>query len=115
MPVVNDTASAVVEDSAAAIISQGNVLANDTISGVLNLTRVVNQLGNSVSVFPATLAGTYGSIVFQADGSYTYTINNALAAVQSLGAGQPASDHRQQNQGETHEPSARNPSPLLPG
>lgn len=37
-------------------------------------------------------AGQYGSLSVQADGSYTYTLNNSLAAVQSLGVGASLTD-----------------------
>ncbi|MFM7738171.1 MAG: VCBS domain-containing protein, partial [Planctomycetota bacterium] len=32
----------------------------------------------------ATVTGTYGSIVINADGSYTYTVDNSNVAVQAL-------------------------------
>ncbi|TAL19868.1 MAG: tandem-95 repeat protein, partial [Aquabacterium sp.] len=40
----------------------------------------------------ASVAGTYGSVVIAADGSYTYTLDNALAGTNGLKAGQTASE-----------------------
>jgi VCBS repeat-containing protein len=58
----------------------GNVLTNDSSYGTLNVTN-----GGSYT-------GTYGTLVLAADGSYTYNLNNASAAVQSLGQGVQVTD-----------------------
>jgi VCBS repeat-containing protein len=73
---VNDTA-AVQED--AALVATGNVLANDTDVDQGTVLSVANA---------GTLQGNYGSLVLNADGSYTYMLDNASLAVQSLAAGQ---------------------------
>jgi VCBS repeat-containing protein len=43
-------------------------------------------------VTPATVALSYGNLVLNADGSYTYTLNNANPAVNALNNGQSLSD-----------------------
>jgi len=64
---------------------------------VLTLTGAAGALWTNVrdvdtgavfSVTAQTIAGTYGSLTIAANGSYTYALNNASAAVQSLAAGQ---------------------------
>jgi len=72
----NDTDS-VQED--VKLVASGNVLDNDTDID----QETVLTVGN---------AGTYGSLALNADGSYIYTLANDTAAVQSLAAGQTASD-----------------------
>ncbi|MEP6789813.1 MAG: VCBS domain-containing protein [Ramlibacter sp.] len=75
---VADTAS-VTEDCV--LTASGNVLANDIASGgALKVTTT------------GLKAGQYGSVTLNANGSYSYVLNNSAAAVQSLGAGQTASD-----------------------
>ena len=45
------------------------------------------------SAFQAeTVSGNYGSVTIDAAGAWTYTIDNTLAAIQSLGAGESTSD-----------------------
>lgn len=75
--------TAVADDAAVAedlvLNAAGNVLANDT--------------GNNIAVTNAgTYLGTYGTLVLNADGTYTYTLNNGSAAVQSLAAGDVVSE-----------------------
>ena len=60
----------------------GNVLTNDR--SVFSLSQL--------SVKPGTLSGTYGTLVLAADGSYTYTLNDAAANVESLNGGDIAHD-----------------------
>ena len=58
-----------------------------SISGILPTPTDVDA-GDSVHFVPQTDAsGQYGSFTLHADGTYTYTLNNALAAVQQLGVG----------------------------
>lgn len=78
---VADTAS-IAEDSAS---TAGNVLSNDTDADTGD-TRIVSTLtGGTVG---STLTSTYGGLHLNADGSYTYTLDNSNAAVQALGVGQ---------------------------
>ncbi|MCA9151241.1 MAG: DUF4347 domain-containing protein, partial [Planctomycetales bacterium] len=70
----------VVEDAAPNPIT-GNVISNDsTVSGALTVSTVNGSAGN-VGV---AVNGAYGTFQLNADGSYTYTLNNSLAAVQQL-------------------------------
>ena len=67
----------------------GNVLTNDSdVDAAVNgETRAVSAFANSASVagtLGAAMAGTYGSLTLNADGSYTYVVNNANATVQGL-------------------------------
>ena len=51
------------------------------------------DLHDTVAFTPkAGEAGTYGSLTLNADGSYTYTLNNASPLVQGLGAGETVAD-----------------------
>jgi VCBS repeat-containing protein len=87
-------------NSVAGINPVGNVLDNDNGS---SLTVAKVQVGasitgaasavavNSTSSSSATsLVGTYGTLNIGADGSYSYTINNANATVQALNTGSVA-------------------------
>jgi VCBS repeat-containing protein len=80
-PVVLADAAQVTEDSQLA--ASGNVLAgaHDADAGT---TLAV--------VAPGTFAGHYGSLSLAEDGSYTYSLNNADASVQSLAQGQTVVD-----------------------
>ena len=67
----------------------GNVLTNDTdVDSVANgESKVVTAITNSASVagtLGSALAGTYGSVTMNADGSYSYAVDNANATVQGL-------------------------------
>jgi VCBS repeat-containing protein len=61
----------------------GNVLTNDTDVDAGD-TKTVTTTG--------TFAGTFGSVTIAADGSYTYTLNNGLAATNALAQGEAAAD-----------------------
>ncbi|OGS91986.1 MAG: hypothetical protein A2Z95_03705 [Gallionellales bacterium GWA2_60_18] len=73
----DDDAAAVQED--AALVATGNVLSNDSDIDQGTVLSVANA---------GTLQGNYGSLLLNADGSYTYMLDNASLAVQSLAAGQ---------------------------
>ncbi|WP_426210238.1 VCBS domain-containing protein [Massilia sp. TWP1-3-3] len=79
----NDAPDAV-EDVALAAEDQlapvtGNVLTNDTDADA-GTVLTVSTVG--------ALAGTYGSLTLQANGAYSYALDNARATVQALAAGQ---------------------------
>ncbi|MBL8404449.1 MAG: VCBS domain-containing protein, partial [Dechloromonas sp.] len=77
---VADTAS-ITEDAAPNTVS-GNVYSND-------------NLGADTRATPVTAASptlTYGSLILNSDGSYTYTLNNANPAVNALKTGQSLTD-----------------------
>ncbi len=72
---------------ASTTIIGGNVLSNDydIDSSSINVTGVA--LGTQTSAngnVSSSVAGTYGSVIINADGSYTYTLDNSKPAVQAL-------------------------------
>src|SRR6185437_7543790 len=80
-PVAVDDHGTVSEDGV--LSASDNVLSNDSD---------IDQ-GTVLSVAaPGTFAGTYGTLTVAANGSYTYTLNNASFAVQSLGQGESVTD-----------------------
>jgi VCBS repeat-containing protein len=81
-PVVAADAAQVSED--AALTASGNVLANDRDADAGSLLKVAA---------PGTYTGAHGTLALAQDGSYTYTLKNADAAVQSLGQGQTVVDN----------------------
>ncbi|MHB8149271.1 MAG: VCBS domain-containing protein [Desulfobulbia bacterium] len=80
-PVVVADSGFVVED--AVIVASGNVLTNDhDVDGGTTLSVVA----------PGEYVGTYGTLSIGADGSYTYSLDNGSAAVQSLAEGSTVVD-----------------------
>jgi len=80
---VNDAAVTITDTAAVQedlnITVTGNVLSNDTDVDQGTVLSVAN-----VGVF----SGSYGNLTLAADGSYSYALDNASLAVQSLAAGQ---------------------------
>ncbi|MGB8302029.1 MAG: VCBS domain-containing protein, partial [Azonexus sp.] len=66
----------------------GNVLANDSdVDGaVYGETKAVSAfaIGGSAATAGSALAGSYGSLTLNADGSYTYIVDNANPAVEAM-------------------------------
>ena len=83
--IIDDVPTAVV-DSNAGTASETNV----TLSGNLISNDILGADG--AAVVGASLIGTYGSIVINADGSYTYTLNAADSDFVALGGGGTATD-----------------------
>ena len=69
----------------------GNVLTNDTDPDALD-TKAVSAVNGSAANVGAVISGTYGSVQISADGSYTYTLDNARPATQALAQGQAVSE-----------------------
>ncbi|HXE51334.1 MAG TPA: VCBS domain-containing protein, partial [Ramlibacter sp.] len=68
-----------------------NVVAGQlTTSGLLTITDP--DTGESSFTAQPTAAGTYGTFTLAANGAWTYSVNNALAAVQALNTGQSLPD-----------------------
>ncbi|MCB8882202.1 VCBS domain-containing protein [Acidisoma cellulosilytica] len=67
--------------------AKGNVLTNDTGSPL----TVTSVNGKTISG-ATTIVGTYGTLVIQANGSYSYTLTNNEASVLALANGQVATD-----------------------
>ncbi len=95
-PIANaDTGTAIeaggVANGSAGSTGTGNVLTNDTdVDSVGNgETKVVTGVAagpsaSAVGSVASTVIGQYGSIVVNADGSYTYTIDDSNTSVQAL-------------------------------
>ena len=64
----------------------GNVLTNDTDVDTGD-TKTVSEVNGSAANVGTAVAGTYGSLTLNADGSYTYTLDNADPRHQRAGAG----------------------------
>ena len=100
---VGDTANAVeaggVNNGTAGTNPLGNVLGNDTDpDSALGDTKAVQGVASGTPGGPlstgvgATIAGSFGSLVLNADGGYSYTLDNANASVQALNAGNQLTD-----------------------
>ncbi|MDD5385164.1 MAG: Ig-like domain-containing protein, partial [Gallionella sp.] len=80
-PVTVNDAAAVQEDLA--LVATGNVLANDSDVDQGTVLSVANA---------GTLQGNYGSLILDADGNYSYALDNTSVAVQGLMAGQTVTE-----------------------
>ncbi|CAM3548720.1 VWFA domain-containing protein [Bordetella sputigena] len=70
----------------------GTVKEDTTLTTSGKLDIVDPDAGQAVFVPQANAAGMYGTFSLTADGTWTYTLNNASAAVQQLAAGQTATE-----------------------
>jgi VCBS repeat-containing protein len=87
-PVTSPDTAAVAEDGT--LVSTGNVLTNDTDPNGLTLSITAV---NGITVSGATtIVGTYGTLVIQPNGQYTYTLANNQANVRGLANGQLVPD-----------------------
>ncbi len=74
-------------------VNAGSVTEDATLSTVVGTLTITDVDGTAQQSFSAgTTAGNYGSLALAANGEWTYSVNNALAAVQALNAGQTATD-----------------------
>ena len=89
-PVAAADTATLAEDAGISAVS-GNVLANDSDPDA-GAHLVVAEVGGQASNVGQVIAGTYGSLKLNADGSYTYTLDNADADTQRLAAGQLATE-----------------------
>ena len=62
----------------------GNVLANDTDADTGDARTVAAVSGATAGTVGGPTAGSYGTLVLNADGTYTYAVNDGAAAVQAL-------------------------------
>ena len=89
---VADTAT-VKEDTAPNPVL-GNVLANDVlidgISGaaITDTGRIVSAVNGTAANVGTAIAGTYGTLTLNANGTYSFALNNSSPAVQALAEGQ---------------------------
>ncbi len=65
---------------------------NLTVSGTLAPGDIDNGENFFASTAPVGAAGNFGTLSLDQFGQYTYTVNNSLAAVQALGAGETHTD-----------------------
>ena len=100
---VDDTGSATeaggVNNGTAGSNATGNVLTNDTdvdnttASLVVSAIRTGTEAGSGTSgTLGVALTGAHGTLTLAANGSYTYVVNNADAAVQALNVGNTITD-----------------------
>jgi VCBS repeat-containing protein len=99
-PVASDDSTSATEaggsnDAIAGVNPSGNVLTNDTDVDTPHANLLVASVrtggtegAGATGTLGVALAGSYGSLTLNADGSYSYAVNNALVAVQALNAGQ---------------------------
>jgi VCBS repeat-containing protein len=84
-PIANNDANTVTEDSGSYLIT-GDVRSNDTdIDGDTLSVQAVDGFSSRVGV---DVAGSYGTFRLNANGSYTYTLDNTNARVNALNSGQ---------------------------
>ncbi len=90
----NDGPVAVADSNAGDAVVEAGVVAGDaTASGNVLSNDTDVDSGDSRAVTTAgSLQGTYGTLVMAADGSWTYTLDDADADTNALAAGAPASE-----------------------
>ena len=93
-PVATDNTGAVQED--VKLTDSGNVLTDNDGNGTDHdpegTKLTVTAVNGDVAGVGAPVGGTYGSLTLNADGSYTYTLNNSAANVQALRPGQTVTE-----------------------
>jgi VCBS repeat-containing protein len=89
-PVAQNDSATVAEDLTPA--ATGNVATNDSDIDSSTLTVLDFASGGTTAAAGTTLAGVYGSLLLEADGSYRYALDNNAAAVQALNTGDTATD-----------------------
>ncbi|QTP59417.1 retention module-containing protein [Billgrantia antri] len=80
----NDPGGTVTEDAAQNVLS-GNVLSNDSFGADGSAGSSAGMTWNA-SAAQLTDIGQYGTLVLNSDGSWSFTLDNSLAAVQALNA-----------------------------
>ena len=84
-PVATPNTASVTEDLT--LSASGNVITDVAADSDANLDPITVSAVNGVSGNVGNaIAGTYGTLTLNANGSYSYVLNNAGAAVQGLGA-----------------------------
>lgn len=85
---IADTATAVeaggVSNGTAGTNPTGNVLTNDTGTGLTVVGVAAGTVGSASGSVGSAVTGMYGSINISSTGAYTYTVDNSNAAVQAL-------------------------------
>ena len=85
-PVANDDAGTATEQGTSpGTAATGNVLANDTDVDTPDTQEVtIVKFGPTSGTPGSSLAGSYGSLTLNANGTYSYAVNNANLAVNAL-------------------------------
>ncbi|MBX4869859.1 DUF4082 domain-containing protein [Rhizobium bangladeshense] len=74
-----------VANGSGGVVASGNVLTNDTDPDAGDTKTVTAvRFGATSGTLGAALNGTYGSLVLNASGAYSYAVNESSAAVQAL-------------------------------
>jgi VCBS repeat-containing protein len=73
-------------------VATATVSEDGTITAAQTLTVSDRDTGDEAITPQSNTAGSYGAFSIEADGAWTYALNNAASAVQSLGIGQSLSD-----------------------
>jgi len=89
-----DSLDIAITDSEPTAVADSNTIAEDStsISGSVLTNDTVGADANATPVTAASTALSYGSLVLNADGSYTYTLDNANATVNALKDGEQLTD-----------------------
>ncbi|RST46380.1 cadherin-like domain-containing protein [Variovorax sp. DXTD-1] len=97
-PTANDDTHSITEDTVSVgsnviagrvgTTGQGDTDPDNTVLTVTGLRTGAETGSGTTGSVGAALAGTYGSVVLNADGSYTYTLDNTNPRVQALTAGE---------------------------
>ena len=92
--IVSDDNDLIANDPSAAT---GSVVANDSdidVANVIQVYDIANSSGQPVVVTAAgtVIAGDYGTLTIHQDGTYSYVLDTASAAVKALKAGDPLTD-----------------------
>ncbi|MDO8285736.1 MAG: retention module-containing protein, partial [Rhodoferax sp.] len=83
-------------DSTPAALADNNAITEDAAPNTISASVLTNDsIGADATSTPVTAASvtlTYGALVLNSNGTYTYTLNNALPAVNALKTGQTLTD-----------------------
>lgn len=93
--VLLDTPQVTEDGGSAGLVASGQITATDADVSLLDHSLDQNSLSFAIVDGRGTasmLQGQYGTLILDADGTYSYHLNNSLAAVQALGAGATATD-----------------------
>jgi VCBS repeat-containing protein len=71
---------------------QSGTVTEDTVLTATGTLTVTDPDAGEAAFQAGTIAGSHGSLALEADGDWTYTLNNAAAAVQALNTGQSLPD-----------------------
>ncbi|NKJ81048.1 DUF4082 domain-containing protein [Rhizobium leguminosarum] len=81
----NATEKGGVANGSGGVVASGNVLTNDTDADAGDTKTVTAiRFGATTGTLGSALNGTYGSLVLNASGTYSYAVNESNAAVQAL-------------------------------